>query len=284
MSNHLKGMLMAFFGVFILSPDAVLIRLADADSWSILLWRGIFYALGILIILLITHRSKALNEVKKIGKDGVLIGILTGLGSVTFVFAVQLTSIASALVIISIMPMMTAIISWLILKEKSGVFTWISMVLVFIGIYIVMDGEPKGSSLIGNLFALASVTFGATGFTLIRKNKSINMIPAMGVNAIVSALIAAIFVETVILPLDSMLYIFAMGLMVSLSFSLLTSSGRYIPATEVGMFMPLGAVFGTLAGWLIVNEQPSSGALIGGFIVLLTMFVHSWHSNKIAKE
>ena len=284
MTNHLKGMLMAFFGVFILSPDAVLIRLADADSWSILLWRGIFYALGILIILLITHRSKALNEVKKIGKDGVLIGILTGLGSVTFVFAVQLTSIASALVIISIMPMMTAIISWLILKEKSGIFTWFSMVLVFIGIYIVMDGEPKGSSLIGNLFALASVTFGATGFTLIRKNKSINMIPAMGVNAIVSALIAAIFVETVILPLDSMLYIFAMGLMVSLSFSLLTSSGRYIPATEVGMFMPLGAVFGTLAGWLIINEQPSSGALIGGFIVLLTMFVHSWHSNKIAKE
>ena len=284
MSNHLKGMLMAFFGVFILSPDAVLIRLADADSWSILLWRGIFYALGILIILLITHRSKALNEVKKIGKDGVLIGILTGLGSVTFVFAVQLTSIASALVIISIMPMMTAIISWLILKEKSGIFTWFSMVLVFIGIYIVMDGEPKGSSLIGNLFALASVTFGATGFTLIRKNKSINMIPAMGVNAILSALIAAIFVETVILPLDSMLYIFAMGLMVSLSFSLLTSSGRYIPATEVGMFMPLGAVFGTLAGWLIVNEQPSSGALIGGFIVLLTMFFHSWHSNKIAKE
>ena len=284
MSNHLKGMLMAFFGVFILSPDAVLIRLADADSWSILLWRGIFYALGILIILLITHRSKALNEVKKIGKDGVLIGILTGLGSVTFVFAVQLTSIASALVIISIMPMMTAIISWLILKEKSGIFTWFSMVLVFIGIYIVMDGEPKGSSLIGNLSALASVTFGATGFTLIRKNKSINMIPAMGVNAIVSAFIAAIFVETVILPLDSMLYIFAMGLMVSLSFSLLTSSGRYIPATEVGMFMPLGAVFGTLAGWLIVNEQPSSGALIGGFIVLLTMFVHSWHSNKIAKE
>ena len=260
MSNHLKGMLMAFFGVFILSPDAVLIRLADADSWSILLWRGIFYALGILIILLITHRSKALNEVKKIGKDGVLIGILTGLGSVTFVFAVQLTSIASALVIISIMPMITAIISWLILKEKSGIFTWLSMVLVFIGIYIVMDGEPKGSSLIGNLFALASVTFGATGFTLIRKNKSINMIPAMGVNAIVSAFIAAIFVETVILPLDSMLYIFAMGLMVSLSFSLLTSSGRYIPATEVGMFMPLGAVFGTLAGWLIVNEQPSSGA------------------------
>ena len=275
---------MAFFGVFILSPDAVLIRLADTESWTILFWRGIFYALGILIILLISYRSKALKEVKKIGKDGILIGILTGFGSVTFVFAVQLTTIASALVIISIMPMMTAIISWIILKEKSGIFTWLSMILVVIGIYIVMSDEPRGSNLLGNLFALTSVTFGAMGFTLIRKNKSINMIPAMGVNAIVSTLIAAIFVNTIILPLDSMLYIFAMGLMVSLSFSLLTSSGRYIPATEVGMFMPLGAVFGTLAGWLIINEQPSSGALIGGFIVVLTLFAHSWYSNKIVKD
>ena len=284
MSNHLKGISMAFLGVFILSPDALLIRLAEADSWPILFWRGIFYALGIIIILLITHQSKALNEVKKIGKDGLLIGILTGLGSVTFVFAVQLTSIASALIIISIMPIMTAIISWILLREKSGIFNWLAMLLVVIGIYIVMDGEPKGSSLFGNLFALASVTFGATGFTLIRKNKNINMIPAMGVNAIVSALIAAIFVESIRLPFDSMMYIFAMGLMVSLSFSLLTSAGRYIPATEVGMFMPLGAVFGTLAGWLIIDEQPSSGALIGGFIVLITMFIHSWHSNRVAKD
>ena len=137
MSNHLKGISMAFLGVFILSPDALLIRLAEADSWPILFWRGIFYALGIIIILLITHQSKALNEVKKIGKDGLLIGILTGLGSVTFVFAVQLTSIASALIIISIMPIMTAIISWILLKERSGIFTWFAMLLVVIGIYIV---------------------------------------------------------------------------------------------------------------------------------------------------
>ena len=157
---------MAFLGVFILSPDALLIRLADSDSWSILFWRGIFYALGILIILLVTYQSKALNEAKKIGKDGILIGILTGLGSVTFVFAVQLTSIASALIIISIMPIMTAIISWILLREKSGVFTWFAMLLVVIGIYIVMDGEPKGSSLFGNLFALASVTVSYTHLTL----------------------------------------------------------------------------------------------------------------------
>ena len=78
MNKHLKGLLIAFFGILILSPDAALVRLANADSWTILFWRGIFFTAGIIVILLIIYRSKALNEVINIGKEGVLIGFFNG--------------------------------------------------------------------------------------------------------------------------------------------------------------------------------------------------------------
>ena len=51
MSNHLKGLLIAFFGVLVLTPEGILVKLADSDSFTILFWRGIFFALSILIIL-----------------------------------------------------------------------------------------------------------------------------------------------------------------------------------------------------------------------------------------
>ena len=75
MNSHLKGLLIAFFGILILTPDAILVRLADSNSWTVLFWRGIVFAAGIIVILLITYRSRALNEIINIGKGGVLIGL-----------------------------------------------------------------------------------------------------------------------------------------------------------------------------------------------------------------
>ena len=118
MNSHLKGLLIAFFGIVILTPDAVLVRLADSDSWTVLFWRGIFFATGIIVILFITYRSKAVNELINIGKGGVLIGLLTALGGTSFILAIHYTSIAKTLVIISISPIVVAIVSLIMLKEK----------------------------------------------------------------------------------------------------------------------------------------------------------------------
>ena len=284
MNKHLKGLLIAFFGILILSPDAALVRLANSDSWTILFWRGIFFAAGIIIILLITYRSKALNEVINIGKVGVLIGFLTALGGTSFILAIHYTSIAKTLVIISTSPIMVAIVSLVMLKEKPTLYTWISMIIIFIGIYIVMAGDTSGINLMGNLFALTSVVIGGFSFTLLRKYNNVNMIPAMAVNGLVIALIGFIIADSLVLSSQSMLYVFASGIVVAVSFSLITIAPRYITAPEVAMFFPLGTVLGTLIAWIMIKEEPSSNALIGGSIVIITLFCHAWYSARLSPK
>jgi len=228
--------------------------------------------------LLLTYRSKAVNELINIGKGGVLIGILTALGGTSFILAIHYTSIAKTLVIISTSPIMVAIISLFMLKEKPEFYTWISMIIVFIGIYIVMAGDSGGMNLMGNFFALASVIIGGFSFTLLRKYKNVNMVPAMAVNGIVIAFIGFVFADSLVLSSQSMLYIFASGIVLAVSFSLITIAPQYIPAPEVAMFFPLGTVLGTLIAWIVIKEEPSSNALIGGAIVIITLFTHAWYS------
>ena len=179
MTTHLKGLLMTVFAVIILSPDSVLIRLVEdaspeVDSWTVLFWRGLLYAVGVSLLVFIKYRSKTIKEFQNIGKGGLLIGFFSGISTGTFVFAIVYTSIANALVIISTGPIMIAIVSWFLLKEKSSLITWASMIIVFIGIYIVMSGNFGGDKLVGDLFALATAVMMGFTFTLTRKYKTIN--------------------------------------------------------------------------------------------------------------
>ena len=281
MNNHLKGLLIAFLGVLMLTPDPVLVRLADADTFTILFWRGIFFALGVLIILYATYRKNTFKELKNIVKPGVWIGLLSGIGGVTFIAAIQYTSIAKVLVIISTAPMVVAIISWAIINERPKLFTWISMLIIVTGIYIVMKGDTGTLNLMGSSLAVISIIAGGFSFALTRKYSNVNMVPAMIVNALVVSFVGLAFSSSFYLPFDSLIYVIAGGILLAIAFSLITLAPRFIPASEVAMFMPLGTIFGIISAWLVINEQPSSSSILGGSIVVITLFFHAWYSSKL---
>ena len=284
MSNHLKGLLIAFFGVLVLTPEGILVKLADSDSFTILFWRGIFFALSILIILFISYRSRAFNEIKSIGKEGILIGCLTGLGGATFILAIHYTTLAKTLVIISASPLMVALVSFLLFNEKQKLITWLEMVVVFLGIYIVMSGDTSGLNLKGSLLALVSVTTGGFSFTLLRKYKEVNMVPAMAINGLFITTVGLLFAESLVLTSQAMTFIIISSILVAISFTLITIAPQYIPAPEVAIFFPMGTVIGTLLAWLILKEELSNNAIFGGVVVILTLFIHSIYSARQSKN
>ena len=289
MTNHLKGLLMTIFAVVILSPDSVLIRLvedasSEVDSWTVLFWRGLLYAIGVSLLVLIKYRSKAITEFKNIGKGGLVIGFCSGISTGTFVFAIVYTSIANALVIISTGPIMIAIVAWFLLKEKYSLITWASLIIVFVGIYIVMSGSIGGENLVGDFFALITAVMMGFTFTLTRKYKDVNMVPVNAIGGLIAALIAFLMANQITVPAEVVGYIIAMGVILSISFSLITIAPRYMPAAEVGMIMPLETVLGSLIAWYVISEAPTMNAIIGGSIVIITLFLHSWHSTNLARK
>jgi len=294
MSQHLKGLLITLLGVFILSPDALLIRLADTHTWTILLWRGLLFALGITIIIFLTYRTRTIRQFIKIGKPGLLLGALFGLSTTFFVTGVQYTSIANALVIISTSPVFAALLSWAFLKEKTSLRTWITMFIIIGATAAIMFNSFHKGGFWGDMSALATSLFLAINFTLTRQHKNINMVPAMAIGGLVTASIAAVIIAVSIttstlspIPFfastSAVPYLLGMGLISTLAFSLITLGPRYMPAAEVGMIMPLETVFGSYLAWLFLSEVPSMHAVIGGAVIIITLSFHAWLSLKTSK-
>ncbi len=289
MSQHLKGLLITLLGVFILSPDALLVRLADSNTWTILFWRGLLFALGITLVIFFTYGNTALRQFIKIGKMGIVLGIFFGLSTTFFVIGVQYTSIANALVIISISPVFAAIFSWTFLNEKTNLRTWITIAIIIAATAFIMLDSFKTNGFWGDMSALVTAILLAVNFTITRQAKNINMVPAMAIAGLTTAAIAAIAITVssispLLLDDKALPYLLGMGLVTTLAFSLITLGPRYMPAAEVGMIMPLETIFGAYLAWFFIGEAPSNAVFIGGTIIFVTLMIHAWFTLKETKS
>lgn len=283
-SNHLKGILITTLGVIILSPDSILIRMLDAGTLTVLFWRGIALCVGITILMLIMYRKDTLKQFIKIGRAGLLIGVIFGTGTLFFTAAIQNTSISNTLVIISTSPMFAALFSWIFLKEKIKLITWIAMLIISGAIAAIMSNSFGSGSFFGDICALGSAILMAISFTVTRHYKDINMVPAMAVSGIVSTLIAIPLIittgTTFALSTDVIPYLIMGGFFISIAFALITLGPRYMPAPEVGLIMPLETVLGSYLGWIFLKEEPNMLTIVGGLVVIATLSIHAWLSLK----
>lgn len=280
MKIHTKWILITILAVIVLSPDSILIRLADSNSWTLVFWRGIGFGTGVLLYLVAMNGTRVVDEFTKIGFVGLLVAFFFGINSVTFVLALEFTSIANTLIIISSAPIITAIIAWFVLQERVSLLTMAAMLIVFLSIYLVMYENFGSINIKGDLLALSTAIFMSISFILIRKYKAISMVPAMSVGGFVSAILALQFAPSLFVSSGAVWYVVAMCLLVTVSFTLITIAPRYVPAAEVGMIMPLETVLASLFGWIVINEVPSNNAIAGGAIVIFTLIIHSWYIAK----
>jgi len=259
-------------------------RLLNAETWTILFWRGVTFTIGIILLMLIMYRRGTIRQFIKVGKPGLFIGLIFGLSTLCFTVAIQNTSISNTLVIISTSPMFAALFSWVYLKEKIKGITWIAMLIIIAAIAVIMSNSFASGGLLGDISAFGTSIFMAISFTVTRRYKEVSMIPAMAISGLVASLIAIPLIistgSTFLLMPSAIPYLILAGFFVTIAFALITLGPRYMPAPEVGLIMPLETVLGSYLGWIFLKEEPSILTIIGGIVVIATLGIHAWLSLK----
>ena len=71
LNNQQKGSFLAFIGVMFITPDSVLIRLSNIDTWGMLFYRGAIPFLVVLVGLLIFYKKNFLKALLNVGYPGI---------------------------------------------------------------------------------------------------------------------------------------------------------------------------------------------------------------------
>ena len=275
-SNQKKGTILAITGTLLITPDSLFIRLANLESWNLIFYRGFIPFIVVFIGLLIIYKTKLINELINNGWHGFAYACVFTITNIVFVISIENTNVANTLIMIALAPMLSAIISFIFLKENPDQKTWVAIIITTLSvIYIFYDALDAGDFL-GNFLGLVCATGLAVGAVIIRSAKKISLVPSAMLGKLMVALIALFFANQLKLEGYDLTIIPLMCIMcVAIPFVLITLAPRYITAAEVNLFFLLETILGPIWVWMVIQEQPSIETITGGIIIIVTIGIHS---------
>ena len=276
LSDHAKGYLITLTGVMLLTPDTLLIRLAAVDSFTLSVTRGGLGGLSVLALAWAWHRGGFLAELRGISFWAVVVASLQAVGLILFVTAMEYTTAANVLIFFATSPLLAAILSMVFIGERVAPATWAAILICFAGLGIVASGSFGTVHLFGDFLAFLDAAALAGFYVAIRRHREVSMIPACGLGLLLAACAAAPFAAFPAVSGQQMLWIALAGVIVlPFSLILLTLGPRYLAAPEVAMLALLETVIGPFWVWLVMAEEPGARSLVGGAIILATLFLHA---------
>jgi len=271
------GFVVVAAGVAIFSTDALLIRLQGMPVPQILFWRGVLSALGFGAVTCIASRGHIVRAVLTLGWVGLAIALLRGAANIAFVLSVEETSVAQAFVILATTPLMTALLSKLLVADHLPRRTWLTALAAAAGVTVIFAGSFGTPQLAGDLWAIAGGLSISLTLVIVRSSKNLDRFAAMAAGCALGVIPVLPFLGAGIgISAPNALVAFLNGAVVlPAAVALVTLGPKYLPAPEVSLFLLLETVMAPLWVWLVLGQQPEARTVIAGAVVLAALAFHS---------
>ena len=172
-----------------------------------------------------------------------------------------------------------------LLKEKVSLITFVSIVLGMLGVLIILSSSlsiQSSEQYLGNIVALAIPINFSILVMIIRKNKNLDMVPAIFYSGIFSRIYGLILSESFVFTRHDILMGFFLGVpQLAFGFICITIGSRTTPSTTIGLLMLTETLFAPVWVWIFLNEIPPLSVLIGGCVIITAIILKSLDKNKV---
>lgn len=237
---------------------------ANTVPWQYLFTRGIVIFLLLNCFLYFEEGIKFYKNYLKVGLSGILGGLGLAIAMISFIWSITNTSAAITLLCLAAMPFITALLSFLFLKEKISLSVWLTIILAAIGIVIMAVGNKNTGSIIGLIFGLASALGFAIFSVTLRWRRQTPKFTTVSIAGLICAIISGFVIlnqDLNFLSSSKNQALFAThGSLVCIGLILYSMGSKHIQAAELTLLSlteVIGGIFWVWLPWLGINEIPS---------------------------
>jgi len=232
-------------------------------------WSRYFFTVIIVLPVMLIFFRKNFKWTEK-PKLQLIRGLLLFCANILFFYSISIISLAKALTLAFIAPLIVTILSPILLDEKVGFRRWAAVITGFIGSLIVI--RPGFVEV--NLASIAALGTGVLyGFYLIVTRKLHNSdhpLLTLLLTGVVGAIIGSIIMPSVWVhpTINEWYMMFALGFFASLGHLFLILSLRFADASRLAPFGYFEIITNIIIGYYFFNHFPDNWTFIGLFVII----------------
>ena len=273
-----KGWLLVFLSALMWSFGGAIARFIETgDDWTVIFWRSVWAAAFLIGFMIWRDGWRGMLKLfANMGLPGTAVAICFATASTSFVVALAYTTVANILLMQAGVPLVAALIAWMLFGEKVSRATWLAIAAVIAGIAImVSDSITANASPVGSALSVLIAFSLAMATVLTRRYANVRMTPATCLGAVIAAAIAAPLASGFGVSGRDMVFLFAFGVLnLGLGLAFFAMGARLVPAAVAALLGTFEPLLGPIWVWLLHSEVPSVPTIVGGGVVFAALLVH----------
>ena len=252
------------------STTGLVFRLIEeAGVLEVVFYRSLGLASAITSFVVFKYRLNTLRAFRAIGWPGVIGGVGLGFAAVTFIMAMERTTIANISFLVATAPFIVGALAWIVMRESMGRRTILASAIAMAGVALMVWEGFAGGSWEGNLLALSCALLASFYIVACRFGRGRDMVPTVAVSGMLACVAAALTADHLSISFHDLALCMTQGIFISaVCNGLFTLAARHLPAAELTVLSMVESVLSPFWVFLFLNEIPTLLTIIGGAVIM----------------
>lgn len=284
-----RGALLVFGSAAAWSFGGAIARFIQvSDSWVTVFWRSVFASAFLLGFMLVRNGTSGTRRLfVAMGIPGIGVALCFATASTSFVLALSYTTVANVLLMQAGVPLIAALLGFVLFREVVSLATWAAIACVIAGVAIMVSASLGGTvSPLGDGLALLIAVVFACATVITRRHAHVEMMPAVCLGTLIAACVSGYMARSFQVSASDLALLFLFGAAnLGLGMAFFVTGARLIPSALAALIGTAEPVLGPVWVWLVHGEVPGTRTLLGGGIVFLALLAHlGWQFQQQNRE